>query len=134
MSNAEAPILELSTLAPNRPDILLRWSGEPEGKLYPMIEIDDMSLDQQAEIAGYSEIIKKLEKKKSADDITVPEAKKLSGALGALVKYLIPSLEDQAFAELTDGAKAKIVEAFILASPELMKAVREGAGKTSASR
>ncbi len=129
----DAPILELSTLAPERPEILLHWSEHKDGKLYPMIQIEDMALDEQAEISGYSEIIKKLEKKKSADQITPPEAKKLAHALGTLVKYLIPSLEDQAFAELTDGAKAKIVEAFILASPELMKQV-EANRKTSASR
>lgn len=134
----DAPILELSTLAAQKKEILLRWSGEPDGKLYPMIEVEDLDLDQQAELARYGDIIKTLDAKKRADDITPAEAKKLAHAISRLVRYMIPSLEDQAFDELSDGAKVKILEAFLLASPELLESVEASRGKstrqTSASR
>lgn len=135
MSKTDAPILELSTLAPDRPEILLSWTGEPDGKLYEMVDLEDLSLEQQADLAKYTDIMQSLKKKQSAAQITPPEAKKLAEAMSKLVRALIPSLEDQAFAELTDGAKVKIVEAFTLASPELMKLVEaEKKPKTSASR
>lgn len=130
----DAPILELSTLAAQRKDILLHWTGEPDGKLYPMIEVEDLDLDQQAELARYGDIIKTLDAKKAANDITPPEAKKLAHAISRLVRFMIPSLEKQAFDELSDGAKVKILEAFLLASPELLKSVEASKRKTSASR
>ena len=119
----DGPILELSTLAPDRPEILLHWTGEPDGKFYEMVEIEDLSLEEQAELAKYTDIMQALRKKADASLISPPEAKKLAEALSKLVRYLIPSLEDQAYTELTDGAKVKIIEAFTLASPELMKLV-----------
>lgn len=135
MSKTDAPILELSTLAPDRPEILLHWTGEPDGKLYEMITIDDLDLDQQADLAKYSEIMRDLQGRARVEEITPPEMKKLAAAIGKLVKYLIPSLEDQAFAELADGAKVKIIEAFMLASPDLMAAVEaKEPTETSASQ
>lgn len=132
MSTDRSPVLELSTLAPERPEILLRWSGEKSGKLYEMVEIDDLSLEQQADLAKYTDIMQSLRKKSDASLITPPEAKKLAEAIGKLVKYLLPGLEDQAFAELTDGAKVKIIEAFTLASPEMSKLVEAEKRKTKA--
>lgn len=108
------PILELSTLAPQRPTVLIRSNLHPEGRHYELTVAADLSIQTQADLGKYGETMAALEGKEMPSPA---DAKRLSEVINKLVVAVLPDLEPEVVEELKDAAKLEIVRAFTQASP-----------------
>lgn len=125
------PILDISTLAPERELVRIRTEEDPEGELYELATADDLSLrDQQWLHTRGQRIMDLLEKK---GRLTKNESDELELAIDRLLGIAVPSLPDEVKARLSVLQKTKLMEAFTQASPELAKVAAEVRSSTGAS-
>ena len=117
MSN---PVLDISTIAPIRPTVRLRWSEQPDGKLYELAVFDDISIAHQQFLYSRGDRLQQLmEMSPLGDD----ERDELELIVDGMVGIVLPDLPEKARGELGGMQKVRIVEAFTMASPELKSRV-----------
>lgn len=124
-----APILDLSTLAPERPTVVI--NRQP----YELRMPDDFGL---IELARYERLMHEsqaIQNRKSKAPITVDEAQKLSTVLAEAVQLVLQAPAD-VLAELSDWNRIAILEAFTpavtgAATPRKKPRSRSTSGRSS---
>lgn len=102
-------ILDLSTVV-ERARVRIRTLKQPAGKLYELLNLDDLGPYELAVIkARHGEAVKLLNAEKK---LTAPQKRALHKALGDIVAILIPSLEPGVLDEMEQAPRALIVQAW----------------------
>lgn len=139
-----APVLDLDTIAPVRPTIRIKTKDYPQGKLYELAVLDDLSLTDQQYLYSHGQ---EMERLVGLQDPTEEEDQQLHVIVDRLVQICVPSLEEELLqrptqeeldlpkveqpSRLKGMQKVKIVEAFITASPEIAERVEAERAKRS---
>lgn len=110
------PLLELSTLAPERPTVLI------DGKLYELATANDLGLgDQQFMFSRGRRLAELMELPKLAS----AQAKELTMIVDKMLHLAVRDLPDAIAEKLSAMQKIQLVTAFTKASPELREAAAE---------
>jgi hypothetical protein len=103
------PILELDTLTPKRPQVLIRTPGDREGTLYEMLLPDELGIEEEqelrAELREFSQLISK-------DKATAADRKKLRARLDHLLRKVLPDAPAEVLAQLNDRKKQRVITNF----------------------
>lgn len=102
--NDRKPLLELSTLAPERPYITI------DGQRYEMVIPDDFGLIEQARLQRLGRQVDDM--RLNERDVTEEEATRLGGMLREMVATVMPSLPEDVAGRLTDTMCLSIVTVF----------------------
>lgn len=129
---SEAPVLDITTIAPTRPTIRIKTKENPDGRLYELAVFDDLSIhDQQFLYSRGAKLEKLIEAKQELDQDQKGE---LELIVDGMLKLIVLDLPDEVLAQLGGGNKIKIIEAFTTASPEIaerVKAIQEAKAKST---
>lgn len=127
--NGKKPLLELSTLAPERPHILI------DGKRYEMAVPEDFGLIEQARFARLSRQVNEMGLSQSLDSLDEEQAERVSGLLREMVASVLPGIPGEMLDKLTDQHALRIVEVFTKAvgprTPSNRKARRRTGARSS---
>lgn len=120
------PILDLSTLAPERPTVRIKTKADPEGKLYEMAVPDDLSLaDQQFLYARAG----RLDTLMSKAEPTTEERQELTMVVDKAASLILRDVPDQVMDELPNLQKQRAIlvflSAFATSVEEIVKAATE---------
>lgn len=136
-------VLSLDTLAPDRPLIRVKTKDHKEGRLYELAVFSDLTITDQQFLFAKGDRMKDLAQRRH--ELEPEEKDELELIVTKMVRMVLPDIEPELLEPLTDEQKAlpekerpsrlggmqklQVIEAFTLASPELVK-VREAAGVT----
>lgn len=124
-------LLEVSTLAPTRFTITVKHKQHPDGKLYELIQVDELSLEQQAELGERGDQLEKVHQK--GKRLTVPEARKLALVLDKMIEVIVLELPEEVRESMSEQSKILIVEAFMNASPDTRAALAKAKDRAAAN-
>lgn len=110
MAGTNAPILELDALT-NREHVLIRSELHPDGRLYEMLNVDELGVLAHQRIGQSYQTVLTLQEK-SPDTLSPNEAKQLKKALDDAVTIILPDLEKEVLQALSDHKLAAIVTCF----------------------
>lgn len=114
------PLLELSTLAPERPTVLIKTTEDPEGKLYELSMIHDLGMEQQQFIYSRGRRLGELMEKAK---LTKGEVRELDMIVDKLAALVVRDLPREIRGALSAVQKNQLINAFMQASPEMRAAV-----------
>lgn len=100
-------VLDLSTVV-EKAHVRIRSRKHPAGKLYELVNIDDLGPFEHQTIVSLHARASELLQSSSA--LTEPQSRTLTKALGDIVKLLMPGLEPAVLAELTNAKRSQIVQ------------------------
>lgn len=104
------PLLELSTLSPERPNIVI------DGTAYELAVPSDFGLREQARLLRLQRAVEPLQ---GADDPSDEEVEAAAQALEEITRLLVRGAPAEVLARLTDGQRIQIAQAFTeAASPK----------------
>ncbi len=104
---AEKPILELSTLVPDRPIIKI------DGQSYEMAVYEDLSFKDEALLKKAGRMLVEASK---AEDPTNEQFDELAQLVNRSLRVVVPGIPDDVFHKLPDGHKVQILMAFTRAA------------------
>jgi hypothetical protein len=124
MSNAAKPVLDLDTLAPERPTVKIRTKENRRGKHYEIADLEDLSLQDRAELGRLQRTVHDLEPhverafNTDADDEVIGQ---FEDVIDRFLALAIRDLPQDVIAALKLGQKEALLQAFIEASPPEMR-------------
>lgn len=124
------PLLELSTLAPERPHITI------DGERYPIALPEDYGLVDQAKMQRLQReaLAAQEEIQHSPDDVGEETATRMGDLLRRMVTMVLPGLPEEIAAKLTDAHRLRIIEVFMQAvSPAPNRQARRTRRRTGAT-
>lgn len=129
--DSKKPLLELSTLAPERPHIVI------DGERYEMALPQEYGLLEQARMQRFQrEALAAQEAiRRSPGDVGEEMAARMSDMLRGMVAIVLPALPEEVAAKLTDAHRLRIIEVFTRAvSPTPNRQARRDATAHRARR
>ncbi len=102
-------LLDITTVV-QRDTVNIRTKKNPAGKLYELLNIDELGSFEHQAIVNCHGIVQTLSQLKKKP--TAAQERQLSKALGDILKLIIPTLEPRVLAEIEDTQRAKIVTAW----------------------
>lgn len=136
-TTAPSPVLDIDTLAPERPTVRIRTRRNRRGKLYEIASLDDLSLADRAELGRLQRKVQELEPyvnrafNTEGDDEVIDQ---FEDVIDRFLALAILGLPGNVIAALRLGQKEDLLQAFIEASPPEMKARMEEAMKEISER
>lgn len=126
-----SPVLDISTLAPERATIRIKSQEYPEGRLYELANAEDLSLSDQQFLYSNGLRLDALVKRRS--ELDQDEKDELNLIVDRMVALVVPELPESIRDRIGGMDKVKVVEVFITASPGLAKQVAEAQAQMSAT-
>jgi hypothetical protein len=120
------PILDLSTLAPERETISIQSKLHPKKKVYELNTPDDLTVEENAWLMNHAETLHGLNQKPDAEK-TEQEHLETGHLLSKAVKLAVRDLEDEVLAELPRPAQWRLVVVFLMPFVERLAPVAERA-------
>jgi hypothetical protein len=107
------PILDLSTLAPERETIKIQSKLHPKGKLYELASPDDLSVEDNAWIVNHAATLHGFSNVPD-EHKTEDERLETDHLLAKALKLALPDLEDEVLSDLPRPARWRVVVVFLM--------------------
>lgn len=120
-------LLELDAIAPVRPAVTIKSKVYPDGKLYELVTVNDLSIEDQTELAQRGQRLETLIGEIKGAVPTTEAARELTLLLDAMIPKILLGLEPEVYDSLQDMQKLRIVEVFTEASPSPTSETEQGA-------
>lgn len=106
---ANETLLSLDTFV-ERDRIKITSKAHPDGRLYELLNPDELSMVDHARIRSRHNRTVDL---RGVEDLTEQQAEDLTAALDDLVTTVMPDVEPEVLAELSDGKKARVLDVWM---------------------
>lgn len=128
---SDGPILDLSTLAPERQTVRIKSSKHPEGKLYELATPNDLSLEDQQFLYARAGVLDSLMGKRKLSRNQRDELRMVLDKGAAIVLLDAPT---EILDELSDLHKQSVILVFLTAfADSLEQTVKAATGQSSPS-
>lgn len=125
----ETPLLSLDTFV-ERDRIKITSKLHPEGRLYELVNPDELSVVDHARIRSRHNRTVDL---RGVTELDEQQAQDLTDALDDLVTIVMPAVEAEVLADLSDGKKAQVLDVWMRQHKMLTDAGGDGPPPTGAA-